>query len=306
MTTEFFVLARAVHFGACLLFFALYASDRLVLTIASANSSVASYWPVCLRAFSVVLLPFILISGIAWFGCVARVMGGKPLEFAILKTVWAGTEFGTVFKVRLLFWFATTGVAILNFSASKTALKNILTLAQVVLSGCLLGSLAWAGHGRENSPWHLPADVLHLLAAGFWPSGLLPLALILNRLAKAATPADWRAMAAIVRRFSTISLGCVTLLTVTGVVNSWSLLPSFSSLFTQPYGRWLSVKITLFILTMAIGAINLLRLKPRLCGRAASESADDVVLQLRRNVLLEIILGTVIVFVVAILGTLPP
>jgi putative copper resistance protein D len=250
------------------------------------------------------LLPIILISGIAWFGCVAINMSGESLEFETLKTVWGQTEFGTAFKIRLMLWLAAVLMAFLSFFNWRPAFQKP---AQLVLSGSLLGSLAWAGHGLEGSLWHLSADVLHLLAAGFWPAGLLPLALLLNKLRHVSDPEDWSAITVIVRRFSAVSLGCVALLAVTGIINSWFLVPSFSSLFTQPYGLWLSAKIILFCLTVIIGAVNLLRLKPRLLhGELQSQPVAIVVTQLRRNVLCEIILGTVIVVIVAILGILPP
>jgi putative copper export protein len=53
-------------------------------------------------------------------------------------------------------------------------------------------------------------------------------------------------MAALVRRFSAVSLGSVVLLALTGWVNAWVLVGSFSNVFGQTYGRWLGGKIILF------------------------------------------------------------
>jgi copper resistance protein D len=175
------------------------------------------------------------------------------------------------------------------------------------ISACLLGSLAWAGHGREDSAWHLSADVLHLLAAGIWPSGLLPLFLILRKSPVVATEADWVSMAQLVRRFSATSLAAVSLLAVTGYVNSWFLVGTVSNLFGQPYGRWLLVKTIFFCAALAIASVNLLRLKPRLLNESSQpDKAGATTAQLQRNVQLELLLGTAIIIVVAILGILPP
>jgi putative copper resistance protein D len=305
MTPEYFILTRAVHFGACLLFFGVFAFDRFVATTISANgkTGIGNYWQTRVRFFNLILLPIILLSGIAWFALVARTMSGQSLTPEILKTVWTQTQFGTVWKWRLIFWLAAAVAATLfYFSKPQKTLQKNLTWLQLFFNGALLGSLAWAGHGQEDSRWHLLADVLHLLVSGFWPMGLLPLILLLRRLRQTSEPARWKLIAALVRRFSALSLASVALLAATGFVNSWFLVGSFSNLFEQPYGRWLLVKIILFIFAVAIGAVNLLRLKPRLL----TESAETSLAQLQINVRWELAFGTAIIVVVGILGILPP
>ena len=189
----------------------------------------------------------------------------------------------------------------------KTSLQKILIWLQLFFSGALLGSLAWAGHGLENSRWHLFADVLHLLAAGFWPTGLLLLALFLRKLRQVPDLAQWQSIAALVRRFSALSLGSVALLATTGFVNSWFLVGSFSNLLEQHYGRWLLAKIILFCFAVTIGAVNLLRLKPLLLIEdSQAQNFETTVAQLQFNVRMELILGTAIIIIVAILGILPP
>ena len=122
-----------------------------------------------------------------------------------------------------------------------------------------------------------------------------------------ATPADWLSIAQLVRRFSAISLGAVSLLTITGSVNSWFLVGSVSNLFAEPYGRWLLVKIIFFCLTLMIASINLLRLKPRLLIEDSQpEKLVATMAQLQRNVQIELLFGSAIIIIVAILGILPP
>jgi copper resistance protein D len=308
--TTLLILARAVHIGACLLFFGVFAFDRFVATAISARgeTEVNNYWRRRTRFFNLILLPIILLSGSAWFALVAMNMSGQPLQAAILKAVWSQTQFGAVSKIRLIFWLATAVVAIFfYFSKSQTAFQKNLIWLQLFFSGGLLGSLAWAGHGQETSAWHLLADVLHLLVAGFWPAGLLPFALLLRKLRLARDPARQHSIASLVRRFSALSLGGVALLAATGFVNSWFLVGSFSNLIEQTYGRWLLVKIILFGFAVAIGAVNLLRLKPRLLMESSpSQSSEASVAQLQFNVQMELAIGTAIIIVVAVLGILPP
>ncbi len=308
--TTWFILARAVHIGACLLFFGIFAFDRLVATaiLASGKIVIGDYWQTRTRFFNLILLPIIVLSGFAWLALVAMSMSGQPLSNEILKIVWTQTQFGTVWKWRFIFWLAAAVITMLfYFLKSKTLLQKNLVWLQLFFSGALLGSLAWAGHGQETSVWHLLADVLHLLVAGFWPTGLLPLALLLRKLRQTSDSAHWHSVAALVRHFSALSLGSVALLAATGFVNSWFLVGSLSNLLEQTYGRWLLAKIILFCFAVAIGAVNLLRLKPCLEIRNhQTQNPDATVAQLQFNVQAELLLGIAVVIVVAILGILPP
>lgn len=313
MTTISLVVTRAVHFGACLLFFGLPAFDRFVAAsiLTGHKTEAARYWETRLRWFGCVLLPVILLSGIAWFVLVAATMSALPLGQAlqpvILEPVWNQTDFGTVWKWRLVFWLAAaiaTGLLIFNF---RPSFQRTLVWFQLVFGGLLLGSLAWAGHGLEGPSWHLLADIFHLLVAGLWPTGLLPLIWFLYQLRHGPEPERWDRIAVLIRRFSALSLAAVTLLVITGFVNSWFLVGSISNLCSQTYGRWLLVKICLFGVAVAIGAVNLLRLKPRLLAETAqSQPSEATAAQLQLNVQMELVLGTTIVVVVAILGILPP
>jgi putative copper resistance protein D len=300
--TTLFILARTVHIGACLLFFSIISFDRFVAVAARDG-----YWQSRIRLVNLILLPVILVSGIGWFALVAANMSGQSLQFEILRTVWKQTLFGTVWEIRLLIWIGAVIVAFCDSPGRQLAFRKVLMASQLILSACLLGSLAWAGHGQESSIWHLLADILHLLAAGFWPTGLLPFALVLRRLRRTAEPSARLSLVALVQRFSAMSLGTVGLLAATGLVNSWYLVGSISNLLGQPYGRWLMIKIIFFLIAVAIGAVNLLRLKPRLSNEnSESHSADTAAAQMQFNVWLEVILGTAVVIIVAILGILPP
>ncbi|HUA68062.1 MAG TPA: CopD family protein [Candidatus Saccharimonadales bacterium] len=314
MTTTCLVATRAIHFGACLLYFGVFAFDRLVAASISDNNETeaAVFWQSRVRCFNLILPPVILLSGISWYALVATTMSGLPFRQAIqpeiLETVWSQTLFGTVWKLRLCFWIVTAIAAVfLWFCKAKNSVRKILIWMQLFLAALLLGSLAWAGHGQEDSHWHLLADIMHLLVAGLWPTGLLPLVLVLRQLRRSSEAGRAHSIAALVRRFSAMSLGSVTLLALTGWVNAWFLVGSFSNLVEQTYGRWLLVKITFFAIAVAFGAVNLLRLKPRLLAESTPpEKARATAAQLQFNVQMELMLGTAIVVVVAVLGILPP
>jgi copper resistance protein D len=300
------ILTRAVHFGACLLFFGAFVFDRYTAAcLDGQQSGIAEYWKTRLRVISWILLPVIFASGIAWFALVAMTMSGRPLQAEILKIVWMQTQFGSVAKIRLVFMSAA--VVLACFQKSSFPVRRFAACVQTLAAGCLLGSLAWAGHGQEDSRWHLLADVMHLLAAGVWPAGLLPLLLLLRTARRIARPQDWPSMALLVSRFSAISVITVVVLSLTGTVNALYLVGTFSNLIETPYGRWLLAKMIFFCLALAIAAVNLLRLTPRLhAERLAPEKAMTSTSQLQSHVRFELILGSGILAAVAVLGILPP
>lgn len=306
--TMWFIITRTVHFGACLLFFGVFAFDCFITSaLPRRQSDVADYLKSCRRLFGLILLPLIFISGITWFALVTRAISEQPLQIDILKTVWTQTQFGTVWKIRLIFLLVATTVATLDYFLKSETFQRFVVWFQLFANGCLVGSLAWVGHGQESSPWHLFADILHLLAAGLWPAGLLPLFLLLHHFRRLTNSSDWFSMAVLVRRFSVVSISAVSLLAATGFVNGWFLVGSFLNLFGQSYGRWLLVKVIFFCIVLAVASVNLARLKPRLLAESSSpEKATATAGQLRTNIQLELLLGLAIIVVVAILGILPP
>jgi putative copper resistance protein D len=311
MVNDCLILARAVHIGACLLAFALFAFDRFVAkAIKSPPADFAADWQRRLRQLNLICVVLILFSGAAWFVLVAMTMSGLPLSETLksetLGAVWNQTQFGALWKFRLAFWFAAlAGVFFLRFARS---FQKLFLWLELLFNGLLLGSLAWAGHGQEgqSAGWHLSADIIHLLVAAVWPAGLLPLILCLRQLSRQSDASCCHSISILVNRFSALSLASVVLLIVTGWVNSWYLVGSFANLFHQPYGQWLVAKLILFGIAVAIGAVNLLRLKPRLAAAGESSIAPPALRQLRLNVFIELVLATAIVAVVAILGILPP
>ncbi|MGH7940810.1 MAG: CopD family protein [Limisphaerales bacterium] len=293
-----------MHFGACLLFFGVFFFDRFAASVVN-RPGISGFWQARLRVISLALLPLILVSGIAWFAIVAVTMSGQRLDAAILKIVWTQTQFGNVWKIRLL--FLVVSIVLSTFQRASSSTREFAAWVETLAAGCLVASLAWAGHGQETSPWHLFADILHLLAAGIWPAGLLPLFLILRTALKVAEPENWPSISRMVSRFSAISLATVTLLALTGVANSWYLVGSFSNLVGKPYGQWLLAKIILFCVAVTIAVVNLLWLKPRLAAaRLQPARAAATARQLQINAQFELLLGSAIIAIVAVLGILPP
>ncbi len=181
-----------------------------------------------------------------------------------------------------------------------------------MLVACLVGALAWAGHGAATpdaiGDVQLTGDVLHLVAAGIWIGGLLPLTAVLVIARRAGDVRSIAIAAEATRHFSTLGVVTVLTLLVSGIVNTYVLAGSVPALVGTPYGRLLLIKIGLFIAMVLIAVFNRQSLTPRLASAAAGEPsmAHGTLSHLVSNSLTELALGLAILAIVGALGILKP
>jgi len=109
--------------------------------------------------------------------------------------------------------------------------------------------------------------------------------------------------APVLKRFSTLSLSCVSILAGSGISNSWLLVGSIPALFTTRYGWLLLFKLTLFGILVGLGTRNRFVIKAKLINAPTS---SGLLTQLRRNVICEACLALTVVVIVACLGITPP
>lgn len=293
--------SRAVHFAAVVQLAGLLAFLVLIAPGPARR--------LCLLAGASLALA--LVSDGAWLWAEAATMSGRPLaaaaDPAILGTVLGATRFGRVFAIRLAL-AALLAILLPAIRAHRRA-----RLAALLAASGLLGSLAWTGHGAAGEgaggALHLAANILHLLAAGAWLGGLVPLALFLAWARRAEDRAAMTAARSATRRFSTLGLLSVGSLLATGIVNTWFLAGTPPALLGTRYGQLLLVKIGLFLAMVGMAAVNRLRLTPLLLpaprgGRRGT--ARDALRRLRRNSLVEAALGLAVIAIVGALGTLVP
>jgi putative copper resistance protein D len=246
-----------------------------------------------------------LFSTFLWFWLEAASMSGLPLARAFSggewRTVLFQTDFGRVWQLRLGLIVDAFSLVALGLAQKK--LRESVKLVLSLLAFVLLVSLAWIGHAAAASrqPLGLLGDAFNLCAAGAWMGGLLPLAIFLAR-AEISVSLGEQAPD-VLRRFSALSLCCVSVLAVSGLANSWLLVGSVGALFNTPYGRLLLFKLTLFAVLLGLGARNRRTINTR--PRPAT-SRSVLFSQLRRNVIYEICLGLAVVAIVGWLGITPP
>jgi putative copper resistance protein D len=314
------IITRAVHIGACLILLSLFAFEMLIATPALRQADRSALQDMeALRGQFRLLAVWIgfaaIVSGIVWFWIVlARITGGSLWEMPGIDSIDVAitrTQFGRQWAWRLALMLVFT---IANLFASR---RNVLWRSRAwqrvgaIVAITLLGSLAWAGHAGATlgaeCPIHLTADAAHLIAAGLWPGGLLPLTLVLVRASRSSEPSLLLAGGVITSRFSALSLLVVGALAASGLTNSYFLVGSLRALIASEYGRLLMLKLFLFFIIIGLAACNLLRFKPQLFpANEPSAKQRDALRKLMRNVIAELCLGTLIVLVVGALGATPP
>jgi copper transport protein len=163
-----------------------------------------------------------------------------------------------------------------------------------------------SGHAGQTSPRGLSValDWLHLAAGSLWIGGLIGLLVLWWSLPAARRVAG---LMVCVPRFSNTAFVSVLLLIGSGVGASIIHLPTLSSLWQTSYGQALLVKIGLLGAALMLGAVNLLRTRPRLAASGdRPELGAGAASLLRRLVSGETLLIAAAVVAAAVLSSLPP
>jgi copper transport protein len=163
-----------------------------------------------------------------------------------------------------------------------------------------------SGHAGQTAPRALALllDWLHLVSGSLWIGGLFGLIVFWRSL-----PAGRRvsALMVVVPRFSNVAFVSVFVLLGSGTWATILHMPLLSAMWTTSYGQVILIKIGLLIAAMALGAVNLVRTKPRLvAARNRPELGAPTAVLLRRLISVEALLITVAIFAAATLSSLAP
>ena len=141
----------------------------------------------------------------------------------------------------------------------------------------------------------LLSQALHLLASGAWLGALIPLLIVVR-----AAPLAVAALTA--RRFATLGSMSVTVLVGTALFQGVELSGGFRGLTGTAYGGVLLIKVALFVLLVALAALNRFRLTPLLVG-AGGETARRA---LTASIAAETMIGLLVVLAASVLSSLEP
>jgi putative copper resistance protein D len=164
-------------------------------------------------------------------------------------------------------------------------------------SGALLISLAGLSQvatGFHRQLLHLLADAPHLLVGAIWPIGLIPMACYLwqARGRNQTLPASREIK--VLQRFSKTALVAVLALVMTGLVDGWVMIGSWSVLITTPHGQLFLAKMGVVAVMIAIGAFCRMRLMPQI------HDVPGVMQRLEKAVWVESGLALLVVLIVSL------
>lgn len=235
-----------------------------------------------------------LVATLAWLVLQASDMANATSvsqALAAVPVVLSGTWFGHLVAMQL----SAVAVVALVIGRRDRIRRQ---WAACVLAGLAVALQAGHGHAaamQGGSGLLLASGVVHLLAAGAWLGGLVPLLLVVAL----ASPRDG-AMAA--RWFTPLGKLCLVAITATALVQGWVLVASIPGLVGTGYGGMVLVKTALLGVLFAFAVANRYRFAPALLRDDPGSARRALV----RSIAVQTMFGVATVLAAAVLSSLPP
>lgn len=235
---------------------------------------------------------------VGWVAAVA----GAVLELLLQGAYVAGQGLGSVLHGSLLADTLRADYGELYVARLALLLLMALLPARVFfwpLAAGVAFTFSAIGHPRTTDPvWlSITLDMLHLLAIAAWVGGV---AMILG----AVLPrAGFEQVRGVLPVFSRVAFVAVTLVAITGTYAAWRGMGSWRALIHTEYGLLVLGKVLGFIGLLAVGNLARTVIQRRVRGAA---TADATALeQLRRCVLVEAVVASIVLALAAVLVSQP-
>lgn len=239
-------------------------------------------------------------------------------SFVALNNVLLNTRFGTLWLARL--GLMSIAAVLLFLNARRVNIPYVFEIA-TGLGAAALMTRSLLGHSASVPDAWLPivADWLHLVAVAVWVGGLVYFAWLMPfvwRALQDSTRSKW--IAWLVPEFSLAAIASTIIIAGTGVYNSRVQIPTLDQalrgdftgilpLVSNLYASALGIKVLLFLVMIAFGAINLLWLSPRFRAYiTAPDKSARLFTRFRVTVGAEVLLGLAVIFLASILTLSPP
>jgi copper transport protein len=227
--------------------------------------------------------------------------GGGPIKDVLKWTLLDSTLHDSTgqmlsFRLVLLGLLAAAFTALLGEWRGRPAWA---TEAAAILGLGVVVTFAASGHAQAANPrWFaILIAALHVLAMALWLGGLFVLMLAVR--APRGGAEDRTELLAGLPIFSRVALACIAVLTVTGTVQAWREIGSFSAIPGTWYGRLVVVKVAALGLIVVLGYLS----RRIVLSRPTKTSA---LVQLRRTVSIEVVSAAVILAASSVLIIQPP
>lgn len=297
MTPEdVYILCRFSHFVAVMFMFGLSFSAAIL-----AKDKFIPLIQVRLRPALAISTVTVFITTYLWMVVQSGIMGDgweDAWSFEIWKAV-LGTSFGQVWQWQLA--LATIALAVLFIHQRYIRNFSLLIVASIML--ILHASI---GHGAmftgSEAIFYKVNQSIHLISAAYWFGGLWPFVACLQFLRNKDELADGmiKPIIGTMKRFSLFGHIAVLLVTITGIISAVMLIPGWPAVqLLSEYQSMLWLKISLVVLMLGLAVINRYVLVPHIRKKNNFQ-------WLLVNSWLELLLGTMVIFTVAIFAINSP
>ena len=193
-----------------------------------------------------------------------------------------GTALGRMEALRV-------GLAVLAFCALALVRRERLALGFAVASLIVSSAI---GHPAAIMPaFAIPAKALHLLGVALWLGGLLWLVT-----ADRSDPDGFLRKAG---RVSTIALGAVIVVAISGLIQTVLFLPAIADIIRSAYGIGVLAKVAGLLVLVGFGAHHRYRVMPRVADAPAC-------VRMARSVTREVAVMAAVVLLGGVLAYIPP
>jgi copper transport protein len=213
---------------------------------------------------------------------------GQPLSDLLLRGRFAAIWWPRIgLEVASLLLVAFAGLEGLAADCALAMLPGVLLTSSLTSHGAALPEIASVG---------IVVDWLHIAGATAWVGGLVGLLISL--------PVLWRhgGVSQLTARFSRFALAASAIVVLSGVVQAFVEIGSWSAMVDTAYGELVVVKIALLGAMLALAAFN--TWQGRLVSSGEAKIGHPRVLP--RGVGAELLLGVVVLAVAAVLTGTPP
>jgi putative copper export protein/mono/diheme cytochrome c family protein len=287
-------LSRGVHLAALMSLFGTLLFVAVVVpggaTVDAAETIRTRRLLLCLARGSAACA---LLAGVAWLivaGAAIAGTRGIAMTLHALPVVALQTQFGRWVLLRLVLLIA---VLVLPLA------ERVCRTGAIVLVGAALTVQPLIGHagaiGGSLGVQLIASEALHLLAAGAWLGGLLPLLIAIRIL-------PTQAAASACRGFTPIGLSAVVVLAGTAVVQVAQFIGGMPGLFGTAYGHIALMKVGLLLLLLVLAALNRFVLTERIAGTAPAVARRHM----RCSIAAETVLGALVVIAAGFLASATP
>jgi putative copper resistance protein D len=173
-----------------------------------------------------------------------------------------------------------------------------------LLGAALLATTTFSGHSTVAKPPALAVvnDITHLMFSATWFAGIIILAVALpDGWIDRGASARLQLLAPAISRFARVAMITITVVAVTGTLNSFLHIGRLDDMFDSTYGQTLSVKILFFIGILAFGGVNHYVVEKRLAVAHATGTEKDAVLVFRKTIAAELAIALTVMLLTGLL-----